>query len=121
MRLHHVTVLVSDLERSLAFYRELLGLEPDPGRPDLGYPGAWLEIGDGTQIHLMQLPNPDPIEGRPAHVGRDRHAALLVEDLDALEARLRRAGIPCTRSRSGRRALFCRDPDGNGWEFVAMP
>ena len=28
------------------------------------------------QIHLMQLPNPDPTTGRPAHGGRDRHTGV---------------------------------------------
>jgi hypothetical protein len=27
-------------------------------------------------IHLMELPNPDPLEGRPAHGGRDRHTCV---------------------------------------------
>ncbi len=115
-RIHHVSLLVSDTARSLAFYRDLLGLEPLP-RPDLGYPGAWLSVGE-RQLHLLELPNPDPVAGRPEHGGRDRHLALSVEDLDRLAARLEAGGIPFTRSRSGRRALFCRDPDGNALEFL---
>ena len=39
---HHVSFSVSDLEASLAFYRDVLGLEPIE-RPDFGLPGAWLE------------------------------------------------------------------------------
>ena len=39
-------------------------------------------------------------------------------DLDPLLARLAAAGVPSTMSRSGRRALFCRDPDGNALEFI---
>jgi glyoxylase I family protein len=115
--IHHVSLIVSDTGRSLVFYRDLLGLEVDPDRPDLGYPGAWLRVGD-RQIHLLELPNPDPLDGRPAHGGRDRHLAMTVRDLDPIAARLGAAGIPCTRSRSGRRALFCRDPDANALEFV---
>ena len=118
--LHHVSLIVADTERSLAFYRDLLGLEPDPARPDLGYPGAWLRIGS-QQIHLLELPNPDPIEGRPAHGGRDRHVALTVKSLDRLAAGLDALGIPYTRSRSGRRALFCRDPDANAVELIESP
>ncbi len=114
--LHHVSVVVADTVRALAFYRDLLGI-PELARPDLGYPGAWLGIGP-QQIHLLELPNPDPVEGRPRHVGRDRHAAFHVDDVDGLAARLEQAGIIYTRSRSGRRALFCRDPDGNGIELI---
>jgi len=115
--IHHASLLVADLERSLAFYQGLLALSADPGRPDLGYPGAWLQVGR-QQIHLMQLPNPDAVNGRPEHGGRDRHLALAVGDLETLRRRLVEAAVPHTFSRSGRRALFCRDPDGNALEFV---
>jgi glyoxylase I family protein len=117
--IHHVSLLVSDTGRSLAFYQGLLGLELDPSRPDLGYPGAWLKLG-AQQIHLLELPNPDRLEGRPAHGGRDRHLALSVSDLEALQAVLEAAGVSITRSGSGRRALFCRDPDQNALELVEV-
>lgn len=117
-RMHHASLLVADTARALAFYRDLLGL-PLAERPDLGFPGAWLQVG-AQQIHLLELPNPDPQAGRPDHVGRDRHLALAVDELDAMIARLERAGIPYTRSRSGRAAVFCRDPDGNGVELIAV-
>lgn len=114
--LHHVSIVVADTARALAFYRDLLGLEV-VARPDLGYPGAWLAVG-ARQIHLLEVPNPDPAEGRPRHVGRDRHVALIVDDLDICAERLRHTGCAFTRSRSGRAALFCRDPDGNGVEII---
>jgi glyoxylase I family protein len=115
----HISVLVADTDRALSFYRDVLGLAVEPARPDLGYPGAWLALG-AQQIHLLELPNPDPTDGRPAHAGRDRHGALYMEELAELKERLERAGIAYTMSRSGRRALFCRDPDGNGWEFIEV-
>jgi glyoxylase I family protein len=118
-RLLHVSLLVSDLARSRAFYEGVLGLVPSPLRPDLGYPGVWYALGS-HEIHLLALPNPDPVHGRPEHGGRDRHVALAVDDLDALERRLREAGVAASRSRSGRAALFCRDPDGNALEFVGL-
>lgn len=119
--LHHASVLVSDLERALGFYCGVLGLTIDGRRPDLGYPGAWLNVGD-SQIHLIRLPSPDPVTGRPARVGHDRHVALQTQDIDQLQSALQAAGIPCARSSARRRALFCRDPDGNGLEFVdSMP
>ncbi|MCK9529735.1 MAG: VOC family protein [Gammaproteobacteria bacterium] len=116
-RLHHVSLLVADTERALSFYRDILGLVP-AARPALGFPGAWLQVGD-QQIHLLELPNPDPVDGRPEHGGRDRHVAFAVDQLDAITERLEIAGVPCTRSRSGRPAIFCRDPDGNAVELVA--
>jgi len=113
----HASVLVADLDASLNFYRDTLGMIVDPSRPELGYPGAWLAVGD-QQIHLLQCPNPDAGIRRPAHGGRDRHTAITVSDLDALSARLEAAGIAFSRSRSGRAALFCRDPDDNTLELV---
>ena len=117
LRIDHVSLVVADTKRSLRFYRDLLGLPVVADRPDLGYPGAWLRVGE-QQIHLLEVPNPDSADGRPGHGGRDRHLALRIDDLDALERVLDAAGIAFTRSRSGRRALFCRDPDGNAAEFI---
>jgi glyoxylase I family protein len=45
---------------------------------------------------------------------------LQVRGLDALQRRLKTAGVPYTRSRSGRKAIFCRDPDGNGIELIEV-
>jgi glyoxylase I family protein len=120
LAIQHVSVIVADTGRALVFYRDVLGLPVDPQRPDLGYPGAWLMIG-AQQIHLLELPNPDPVTGRPEHGGRDRHVACTLRDLDALRQRLDTAGIPYTLSKSGRRALFCRDPDSNALEFIEAP
>lgn len=113
----HVSVLVSDTNKSLMFYRDILGLTVDPDRPDLGYPGAWLTVGQ-QQIHLLELPNPDSVEGRPEHGGRDRHVALYITNLEKLIASLKENNITYTLSKSGRKALFCRDPDGNALEFI---
>jgi len=115
----HATFLVADLGRAAAFYEDVLGLPPDAGRPDLGFPGVWYGVGTGQQIHLMQVPNPETGLQRPAHGGRDRHVALAVSDFDALVRKLDAAGVAYTLSRSGRRALFCRDPDDNALEFVS--
>lgn len=114
----HASFLVADTKRSLAFYCDVLGLPLNPDRPDFAFNGAWLDIGEDQMIHLMELPNPDSTEGRPQHGGRDRHVALVVEDLEALAERLDAAGIEYSRSKSGRAAFFCRDPDGNALEFA---
>lgn len=115
--IHHASLIISDLETSKRFYQDVLGLSIDKGRPELGFPGLWLTVGE-QQIHLLQLDNPDPVEGRPDHCGRDRHIAFTVDNFSQLVGCLERANIPYTVSRSGRKALFCRDPDGNALEFI---
>jgi glyoxylase I family protein len=118
-KLLHASLLIADLERARTFYEGVLGLVPEAGRPELGFPGVWYSLGDG-QIHLICQPNPDPVSGRPAHGGRDRHTALGVEGWEELRRRLDAAGIAYSLSRSGRRALFVRDPDGNALELIEM-
>ncbi|MCC5796846.1 MAG: VOC family protein [Methylophaga sp.] len=114
----HASFLVADVKKSVDFYCNVLEIPLNPNRPNFPFDGAWLDIGaNGQQIHLMQLPNPDSNEGRPAHGGRDRHIALVVEDLEKLAVKLEAAGIEFSRSKSGRAAFFCRDPDGNALEF----
>lgn len=115
----HASLLVADLARARAFYEGVLGLSPSPARPRMSFEGVWYQVGEG-QIHLIQLPNPDPVTGRPEHGGRDRHTALGVMHWDALRARLDAAAIAYTLSRSGRRALFVRDPDGNALELMEV-
>ena len=118
--INHVSLLVADTARALDFYQGLLGLDIDASRPELDFPGAWLIVGAG-QIHLLELPDTNRQAVLPEHGGRDWHVALNVTDLDALVAALAAAGISYTLSRSGRRALFCRDPDGNAIELVEVP
>jgi len=114
----HATFLTTDLTKARAFYEDVLGLHPDSNRPTMGYDGVWYDVAPDQQIHLMLLPDPEAGLQRPAHGGRDRHVALAVSDLAKLIARLDQAGIAYTLSQSGRRALFCRDPDGNALEFI---
>lgn len=116
--IHHTTFLTADLAAARAFYEGALGLSPDPNRPQLGFDGVWYDVAPNQQIHLMLLPNPEAGLQRPMHGGRDRHVALVVDDLEALRLKLDEAGVSYTLSRSGRSALFCRDPDGNALEFV---
>lgn len=116
----HASLLVSDLARARAFYEGVLGLIPSDARPAMNFEGAWYDLGE-AQIHLLCLPNPEAGLARPEHGGRDRHLALSVRDLDALRAALEAAAVAYTLSRSGRAALFCRDPDGNALEFVDAP
>ncbi len=120
LSIHHVSLVVSDTQQSVAFYCDLLDLQVNAKRPDLGFPGAWFDVG-AQQIHLLQVDNPDPVTDRPAHGGHDRHFAMSVDNLDEIESRLQAMQRTYTRSRSGRAALFCRDPDGNGLELIQQP
>lgn len=71
------------------------GLAINPHRPDdrLPYRGAWLNIGP-EMIHLMELPNPDDLHGRPEHGGRDRHFCIGIDagGVEPLMKRLDKAG-----------------------------
>ncbi len=115
--IHHSSMIISDLEQSLVFYCDVLGLVKDNSRPEFKFIGAWLNVNDNQQIHLLQIENPDPAV-RPEHGGRDRHTALIANDISQIETRLNTANINYTKSQSGRSALFCRDPDGNTLEIM---
>lgn len=117
-KLHHASLIVNDLTVALNFYQNVLGLSVDESRPDLGYPGVWLQLPEQQQIHLMQLPNPDANSKRPDHGGRDHHLAFSVASIDIIAESLQALGMPFTKSKSGRKALFSRDPDGNALEFI---
>jgi len=117
----HAGVLVANTQKALDFYTTVLGMEDETHlRPDLPFPGAFVRAGE-HQIHIMELPNPDPIDGRPEHGGRDRHLALTIKDLAPLKEKLHARGVVYTMSKSGRAALFCRDLDGNAMEFMETP
>jgi len=110
--IHHVSLNVSDVARSIAFYRDVLGMAALP-RPDFSFGGAWLDAGNGRQIHL--------IEGRvPTHHGQ--HVAFRVVDVDALIASLRAMEIEVTDAQpvgdTAIRQTFVCDPDGNLLEFT---
>ena len=115
--IHHVSLIVNDTNRALKFYCGVLGLL-QADRPDLGFPGAWLKVGEVQQIHLLEVENPYAQVQLPDHGGRDRHAAFSITGLAALAECLAANGIAYRMSSSGRKALFCRDPDGNTLEFI---
>lgn len=114
----HATFVVQDLQRARQFYEGVLGLVLNTTRPEMSFSGVWYDVGPQQQIHLMQLHSPEFGLQRPEHGGRDRHIALAVNDMNALVKQLEGAGVGYTMSKSGRRALFCRDPDGNALEFI---
>ncbi|XP_020573947.1 uncharacterized protein LOC110020254 [Phalaenopsis equestris] len=121
LSIHHVGILCENLEKSLDFYQNILGLKINDARPHgkLPFRGAWLWIGD-EMIHLMELPNPDPLTGRPEHGGRDRHSCIAIRNVCKLKEKFDKTGIKYTFSKSGRPAIFTRDPDGNALEFTQI-
>lgn len=119
LNIDHHSVIAADLEKSKHFYHTILGLEIDLNRPDLPYDGLWFKVANtGQAIHLLRLPNYDPVTGRPEHGGLDRHVALKIVDLQVLMAQLDRHQIFYSKSKSGRGAIFFRDPDGNAIEVI---
>jgi glyoxylase I family protein len=118
LSIHHSSLIITDTETSIKFYVGILNLN-QLERPPLPFAGAWFEIGT-QQLHILELDNPDPTTGRPAHGGKDRHIAFNIVDLDLIKETLEKGGVPYTLSISGRRALFCRDPDGNALEFIEL-
>ena len=106
----HTAVLVSDLAKAEHFYGTVLGL-PKVER-SLKFPGAWYQVGD-YQIHLMVAATIPGTVVNPENLGRNRHLAFAVSDLEAAKAELLAHNCPLQTSLSGRAALFTQDPDGN--------
>lgn len=117
-QLLHATILVQDLLRSRAFYEQVLGFTASTSRPQMSFDGVWYDLAPQQQLHLMQLHSPEVGLQRPLNGGRDRHIAFAVDDLPALVLKLEGAGVQHNLSQTGRRALFCRDPDDNALEFI---
>jgi len=115
--IHHVSLIISNIEKSRWFYTTVLGLKVDLERPKLSSDGLWLIINKQQQLHLLLTDNPYKLVERPKHAGLDRHVALKVKNLDVIIARLKKHKITYTLSQSGRKALFCYDPDHNTLEI----
>ena len=115
-QLNHVALHVEDLERSCAYYHDVLGLIPIE-RPAFAFPGAWYRLGVDQELHLIAR----PIHGDPTP--RERHWALRVDDLDAFATHLRAGGIDFTGPfprPDGAMQLFLRDPDGHVIELCEL-
>ena len=120
-RLHHAAVCVTDIARSKRFYAEVLGLREVP-RPDFGFPGAWYEFGDGSQLHLIVHDTPLALRGTTAIDTRDGHLALRVDSYEATLAHLKRQGVDHIAQWDNKTPwaqIYVTDPDGNIVELNA--
>lgn len=117
LSIHHISFIIYNLDNAMHFYGKVLDLKVDESRPNLSIDGCWFTINETQQIHLLLVTNNDPVK-RPAHGGRDRHTAFKVRDLDIIALRLDDNAITYMMSKSGRKALFVRDPDRNTLELM---
>lgn len=74
--LHHVSLTVTDLERSRDFYRDILRLK-EIERPPFSFAGAWFGIGETQQLHLI-VHNGATFRGERGIDTRDSHFAVRV-------------------------------------------
>lgn len=134
--LDHASVTCADLERSLAFYRDALGI-PVRDRGSLGGPEvaqmlgveavdadfADLDLGEGRTLELLSFRTPAaPPDEAPMHAPGSGHLSLRVEDLDGLVARVGADATPVTLAEpgfwQGARVVYLRDPDGATVELI---
>ena len=130
LELHHVAIIVTDLERSSAFYRALFGFEPIT-RPPFTIPGQWLGVGD-LQIHLTVYPAGN---FRTRGVDNDDvHFAFRIDDFEAFVAHAEAMGfraeapegdpmrmIVKRQGLAGFPQCFVCDPDRNTIEVNGAP
>jgi catechol 2,3-dioxygenase-like lactoylglutathione lyase family enzyme len=114
-RLDHISLNVTDRVRSVAWYRDVLGL-PQRNEPTAADEPVFL--GDpGLQFGLFQAQTP-AAEREPESAGF-RHVALVVDDLGATQEHLRARGITFNYEDHGNaRSVYFRDPDGHTIELT---
>ncbi|WP_108936723.1 VOC family protein [Microcystis sp. 0824] len=110
MRSLHTAILVTELEKAVNFYENVLGLTRID-RP-FQYDGVWYQVGD-YQIHLIVDSNYQNYRPNPEKWGRNPHLAFAIDDVAAMGNYLENQGYTIQMSASGRKALFVSDPDGN--------
>jgi catechol 2,3-dioxygenase-like lactoylglutathione lyase family enzyme len=139
----HTGITVSNLDRSVAFWRDVLGFElshrahhtGELASEVTGVPGAEISIavlkGYGHKIELLEYnapPDRKHVDLRACDVG-SVHVALLVDDLDAVLSTIaasgwKAVGKPQTLKsgpNAGKRVVYVRDPDGTTIEFMQPP
>lgn len=144
IRADHTGITVSDLERSLNFWQNVLGFEfshrahqsGEMAEQITGVKGAELKLAvlkspEGHKIELLEYPAPldrKHIPLRPCDIG-SVHVALVVDNLDAILNTIaasgwKAAGEPQTLTvgpNAGKRVVYVRDPDGTTIEFMQAP
>lgn len=141
MKMNHVGISVSNLENTIAFYRDMFGMEelmaplPFNGGDHsriMGLDGATGRIsmirkGD-VHLELFEFASPRPSPRDPNYPVADHgysHFGFEVEDIDECYERLTAAGVrfhcPVVSFPGGIRALYGRDPDGYVFELLEMP
>lgn len=119
---HHVSLTVTDLEKSKHFYGTVLGL-PELDRPPFDFPGAWYQAGD-QQIHLIQYPEATTFRPTNNIDTKDGHIALRVKNYEETVQHLKKHNVPYKENhgtKSGFIQVFCMDPDRNLIEFNVEP
>jgi len=110
--LNHINIDTHKPEETVAFYEDVLGLENRPqDRPDFGFPGAWLFLGDTAVVHLNFIEEDDRFGNQSAfnHIafeGRDFEALCAV--LDKHDMKYRTAELPAISLKQ----IFVDDPNG---------
>ncbi|MCI0460736.1 MAG: VOC family protein [Gemmataceae bacterium] len=111
VKIDHCSVVITDVERSRHFYRDLLGLREINRPRTFDYVVLWFDLGD-QHIHLLLKDKPDSIS--------PRHFALRVSDAQAARAYLLGQGVAIEEATliPGSDRFFIRDPDGNRIEVI---
>jgi catechol 2,3-dioxygenase-like lactoylglutathione lyase family enzyme len=120
--LNHFLLVAKDLEKTRKFYQDVLGMQIASERPDFGFPGYWLKIGDEICVHLAsQAPN--EIRDRfllkkhprgTSGSGSVDHIAFLAEDPHEVRTRIRKNKVEMHfRSFPDAKLfqIFLKDPD----------
>jgi catechol 2,3-dioxygenase-like lactoylglutathione lyase family enzyme len=120
---HHVALVIADVERTTRFYQELLGFPLTTMFENRDLPGSthfFFDIGNGNSLAFFDLPGVDP--GPYAEVlGGLHHLAISMEQSqwEAAKARLDAAGVPYDHVDGT--SIYFRGPDGERLELIADP
>ena len=110
-QLDHVSVLITDVERSRRFYRDLLGLKEIPKPRTFDFVVLWFDLGN-MHVHLLLKDKPDTISAR--------HFALRVADAATARTYFVERGVSVQETTliPGADRFFIHDPDGNRIEII---